>query len=60
MGSTSAPTFLTGTFTFGDFTLTVTPQAAPVPEPSTLLLLGLGAVTGGGLIRRKAIRKDYC
>jgi hypothetical protein len=59
MGSTSAPTFLTGTFAFGDFTLTVTPQTAPVPEPSTLLLLGLGAVTGGGLIRRKAVHRDY-
>jgi len=41
-GTTTNPTFLTGTFNVGSDTLTITPQGAPAPEPSTLVLLATG------------------
>jgi PEP-CTERM motif len=41
-GTTTDPTFLTGTFNVGSDTLTITPQTGPVPEPSTLVLLATG------------------
>lgn len=44
-GPTTSPTFQTGTFNFGDFTLTISsplPPAAGVPEPATLVLFGTG------------------
>lgn len=55
-GSTDAPTFLTGEFSFGDFSLRITPQDAAgssgsIPEPSTLALFGIGLLVGGGLLR---------
>jgi hypothetical protein len=43
-GTTADPTFLTGTFHVGSDTLTITPQTAPTPEPSTLALLATGAL----------------
>jgi len=51
-GPTSSPTFLTGTFAFGDFTLTISPATSPIPEPPTLFLLGAGAVASGLILRR--------
>lgn len=53
-GSTSDPTFLTGTFNFGDFTLTIQPETPPIPEPSTLLLFATGAFACCWLLRKKA------
>lgn len=54
-GATKAPTFLTGVFSFGDFSLTITPEASAtpgvIPEPSTLALFGIGLLVGGGLLR---------
>jgi hypothetical protein len=41
-GTTIAPTFLIGTFNIGPDTLTITPQAAPVPELSSFILMGIG------------------
>ena len=41
-GTTANPTFLTGTFHVGSDILTITPQIAPTPEPSTLVLLATG------------------
>lgn len=41
-GTTADPTFLTGTFHVGSDILTITPQTAPTPEPSTLALLATG------------------
>jgi hypothetical protein len=59
-GSTNAPTFLTGVFPFGDFSLTITPGITDeaegrdaIPEPSTLILFGIGMLVGGGLLRRR-------
>jgi hypothetical protein len=51
-GLTSSPTFLTGTFAFGDFNLTISPQPSAVPEPSSLFLFGSGALLSGLLIRK--------
>ena len=52
-GLTSNPTFLTGTFAFEDFTLTITPQVSAVPEPRTLLLFGSGALLCCFFIKRR-------
>jgi hypothetical protein len=59
-GSTSSPTFLTGTFPVDDFSLTITPEGPTpsggpgvMPEPSTLVLFGIGLLVGGGLLRLK-------
>jgi hypothetical protein len=43
-GTTANPTFLTGTFHVGSVILTITPQTAPTPEPSTLVLLATGTL----------------
>jgi hypothetical protein len=47
-GPTANPTFLTGTFNLGDFTVTVSPSpsaaALSLPEPATLVLFGTGAL----------------
>jgi hypothetical protein len=43
-GTTTDPTFLTGTFKVDSETLTITPQTGPVPEPSTLVLLATGTL----------------
>jgi hypothetical protein len=43
-GTTANPTFLTGTFHVGSDILTITPQTAPTPEPSTLGLLATGTL----------------
>lgn len=44
-GSAASPTFLTGTFVFDDFTLTISPSASDLaPEPATLVLFGTGAL----------------
>jgi hypothetical protein len=51
-GLTSSPTFLTGTFAFGDFNLTISPQPSPVPEPPSLLLFGSGVILCSFLIRK--------
>lgn len=52
-GSTSSPTFLTGTFPIGGFTLTISPAASAVPEPSSLFLLGTGLLGACGLLRKR-------
>jgi hypothetical protein len=52
-GSSSDPTFKTGTFNLREFigsgtnpyTLTITPETADAPEPSTLILLGTGTLS---------------
>ena len=43
-GTTANPTFLIGTFHVGSDILTITPQTAPTPEPSTLVLLATGTL----------------
>ncbi|HZY61492.1 MAG TPA: PEP-CTERM sorting domain-containing protein [Edaphobacter sp.] len=60
-GSTSNPTFLTGTFSvfvngtlpIQEFTLTISPAASAVPEPSSLFLLGTGLIGACGMLRRR-------
>ncbi len=54
-GTTADPTFLTGTFNVGSDTLTITPQTAPAPEPSTLVLLATGTL--GVLCRARHQRR---
>lgn len=53
-GPTSSPTFLLGTFPLGGFDLTIS-QAAAVPEPSSLALLGTGFLGICAVLRRKLI-----
>jgi hypothetical protein len=53
-GTTADPTFLTGDFNIGFDTLTITPQAGPTPEPSTLVLLATGTLGLLCLTRRVA------
>jgi hypothetical protein len=54
-GTTAAPTFLTGTFHVGSDTLTITPETAPTPEPSTLALLVTGSLGALCLARRMPV-----
>ncbi len=55
-GPATNPTFMTGTFGFGDFTLTISP--APVltgiPEPATLVLFGTGVLVCYWVARRRS------
>jgi PEP-CTERM motif len=59
-GSANAPTFLTGSFTlnnpfFGNGTLTISPIASAVPEPTTwaMMIVGFGLVGGAMRFRRR-------
>jgi len=52
-GPTSSPTFLSGSFTVGDFPVTISSPTSPVPEPSSLLLLGTGILGACGVVRNK-------
>jgi PEP-CTERM motif len=54
-GTTANPTFLTGTFHVGTDTLTITPETAPTPEPSTLVLLATGTLGVLSLARRMPV-----
>lgn len=52
-GPTSSPTFLSGNFTVGDFSVMISPASTPVPEPASLLLLGTGILGACGVVRNK-------
>ncbi len=54
-GLTSSPTFRTGTFPIGDFSLTISDPTTPpsIPEPSSLFLLGTGLLGAYGVLRKK-------
>jgi hypothetical protein len=44
---------LTGAYSIGDIAATSAGNVAPVPEPSTLMLLGTGVLSAAGVARRK-------
>jgi hypothetical protein len=53
-GSTSSPTFLTGTFPVSGFNLMISnPNPSAVPEPTSLILLGTGLLGAVGVLKRK-------
>lgn len=65
LGSEETPSFLIGTFALtgfalpGNYTLTIAPLEAPVPEPASWALLAGGlALAGAGLRRRGSMRLE--
>lgn len=60
-GTEASPTFLTGPFTLASgldtYSLTITPESSPVPEPASLVLLATGAIATFHSLRRGNARK---
>ena len=58
-GTDAAPVFAAGTFLltsgvdFADYSLAVTTEATPTPEPGSLVLLGTGVAGFGAWVRRR-------